>query len=122
MEGDEEAKKRLKVILETLSGSKTIDEAAAELGIKAAMFHRLRYEWLEESMKLLLPKPLGRPRRRVAVESAELERARKEIESIRDELKKAHVREELSVALPPVMTRGRETEKKTKRFRKKQGN
>jgi hypothetical protein len=41
-EGSEEAKRRLKGILEVLSGKKTIGEAGGAIGIGEAMFHRLK--------------------------------------------------------------------------------
>ena len=41
LEGSERAKARLKAILETLSGERSIPEVCEELGIQESMFHRV---------------------------------------------------------------------------------
>ena len=61
LEGSERAKTRLKAILETLSGERTIPEVCEELGIHESMFHRVRSEVLQTALDRLEPRPLGRP-------------------------------------------------------------
>ena len=61
LEGSEHAKIRLKVILETLSGQRTIPDACDELGIQESMFHQLRSEVLQTALGRLEPRPIGRP-------------------------------------------------------------
>ena len=63
LEGSERAKTRLKAILETLSGQRTIPDACEELGIQESMFHRVRSEVLQTALDRLEPRPLGRPPR-----------------------------------------------------------
>lgn len=47
LDGDPEQKERLQVVLETLSGGRTIRSACEQLGIGEAHFHRLRRRALE---------------------------------------------------------------------------
>src|SRR5208282_948018 len=61
LEGSERAKARLKAILETLSGARSIPEVCEELGINESMFHRVRSEVLQTALQRLEPRPLGRP-------------------------------------------------------------
>lgn len=58
------ARLRMRMILETLAGGRTIPEACRMLGIGEAMFHRIRDEALAASLAALEGKPLGRPRKR----------------------------------------------------------
>ena len=61
------AQARMRAILETVSGQKTIPEVCAELEIGEAMFHRIRAEALAAALEALEPKPMGRPRTATAV-------------------------------------------------------
>ena len=61
LDGSQRAKQRLEVILATIAGQLTIDQASEQLGIKPAMFYRLRTEVLEAGLARLEPRPIGRP-------------------------------------------------------------
>jgi hypothetical protein len=100
LEGSERAKARLKAILETLSGTRSIPEVCAELGIRESMFHRVRSEVLQTALGRLEPRPLGRPP--LETPSQELQAAELEAEILRmqREVKAAEVRRELAENLP----------------------
>ena len=66
LEGSDEAKKRLEVVLETIAGKIGIDEACETLDIGKTAFHKLRARVLQSALIDLEPKPLGRPRHEVA--------------------------------------------------------
>ena len=57
LDGSPRAKQRLEVILATIAGQLTIDQASEQLGIKPAMFYRLRTEVLEAGLARLEPRP-----------------------------------------------------------------
>ena len=100
LEGSERAKARLKAILETLSGQRSIPEVCQELGIQESMFHRVRSEVLQTALDRLEPRPLGRPPLPVSpqdVRSVELEAENRHLQL---ELKAAEVRRELAEKLP----------------------
>jgi hypothetical protein len=103
LEGSQRAKERLEVVLETIAGHMTIDQACQRLEIGQAMFHRLRTEVLEAALARLEPRPIGRPPRQTTPESlrrAELER---QIEELRSEVKIAAVREEIARVMPHLV-------------------
>jgi hypothetical protein len=61
LDGSEQAKERLEIILETIAEKCTISDACDRLGISEAMFFRLRMLVLQESLSRLEPRPAGRP-------------------------------------------------------------
>ncbi len=101
LDGSERAKTRLKAILETLSGQRSIPEVCEELGINESMFHRVRGEVLQTALDRLEPRPLGRPPL-PPPPPAEVRMANLEEENLRlqVELKAAEVRRELAEKLP----------------------
>lgn len=112
LEGSERAKARLKAVLETLAGQRTIPDACDELGIQESMFHKLRSEVLQTALGRLEPRPLGRPPQQPPHDPrlAELE---EENLRLRAELKAVEVRRELAENLPrlarPAMQPGKKT-------------
>lgn len=61
LEGSGQAKERLEVLLQTITGELTIEAACQCLGIRAARLHALRTEVLEAALAQLEPRPAGRP-------------------------------------------------------------
>ena len=57
LEGSEHAKERLEIILAMLSGELSVSAACEQLGIKAAMFYRLRTRVLQAGLSDLEPRP-----------------------------------------------------------------
>jgi hypothetical protein len=100
LEGSTHAKGRLKVILETLSGSKTIPQACAELGIQESMFHKLRGQVLQTAVDRLEPRPAGRKPHLTSAEVQRIEELEAELLQTRIDLKAAEIQRELAVALP----------------------
>jgi hypothetical protein len=102
LSGSELAKERLKMILETLEGVRTIGDACAELGVCESRFHALRSSWLQESLELLEPRRTGRPPKGApahdAERVAELEAA---LESLEARARHAELREEIRHILAP---------------------
>jgi hypothetical protein len=102
LEGSGRAKQRLEVILATIAGQMTIDQACSRLGIKPAMFCRLRTEVLEAGLARLEPRPMGRPRHVPTPEELRCAELSHELERLRSELKISEVREDVA----RVMRRG----------------
>ena len=76
LDGSLQAKERLEVILETIAGRLTIDQACQRLGVQEARFHRLRTEVLEASLARLEPRSAGRPPRQATRRRDPLRRTR----------------------------------------------
>ncbi len=102
LSGSELAKQRLKMILETLEGVRTIPEACAALAVCESRFHALRASWLQESLELLEPRRIGRPPKSAQAHDtqrvAELEVA---LESLEERARHAELREQIAHILAP---------------------
>lgn len=102
LEGSEEAKRRLRVILETVAGQREVADACEELGIGKTAFFELRKRVLQTSLADLEAKPVGRPARQVSPEDTEVERLMEENERLRTDLEISQVREEIALSMPEV--------------------
>jgi hypothetical protein len=93
LQGSAASKQRAEVILRTLTGSLSFEEASAVLGLTPQRLHTLRQEALQALVDRLEPRPMGRPRQS-ATTAAEPE------EALRRELEAARLREEIALILP----------------------
>jgi len=102
VEGSELARERLRAILASIAGAMTIEEACAALSVSPSRFHALREQFLADAVILLEPRRPGpAPKTAMEVEAqAELDRLRRENESLRFEATASKVREELAIAMP----------------------
>jgi len=100
LDGSERAKIRLKAILETLSGERSIPDVCEELGIQESMFHRVRSEVLQTALDRLEPRPLGRRPLENPPQDARVMELEEENLRLQMELKAAEVRRELAEKLP----------------------
>ena len=103
LESSAEAKERLKVVLETLTGSMSVAEARKRLDVSEQRFHQIREEALRGALAGLEPKPKGRPPKRAPEEDAELATAKEENRRLRIDLRAAQTREEIAVAMPHLL-------------------
>ena len=115
------AQARMRAILETVSGQKTIPEACAELGIGEAMFHRIRDHALAAGLDALEPKPIGRPRTATTTQSSVVAALQQENQDLKVELRAAAVRAEIAGSMPHLLTRKGRSEKKRQTTRRKKG-
>jgi hypothetical protein len=106
--GDEQAKERLKWILRTLLGLRTVQEALAALGIGRTYFAMLRTRALESAHGGLSPRPCGRPKRESAASVAELEALRRRVAELEHENAELQAR----LALAPVLAARRRSRPK----------
>lgn len=120
IDGSGRAKRKLRVILQTLAGEKNVPEACAELGVTRSRFHALRQAFLLDAVASLEPRNRGRPARRVSPEQARVEELERQNQTLAIELRAAQVREELAAVMPhlfknPPGTSGKGTGKKKRR-------
>ena len=99
--GSSRAKQRMRAILKTLSGEWTVPQACASLGLHEAHFHALRQKWMQESLQLLEPKPVGRPPQANEVAA---DAAQQRIEQLEQELALATARREVAEVLAASAT------------------
>lgn len=103
LEGSAAAKQRAKVILQTLHGDLRVQDACRLLGICEQRFHQLREEMLQAAVARLEARPAGRPRR--AAEPAEVQALKEQLVAKELELRVAHLREEIALAMPHLTVR-----------------
>ncbi len=115
LDGPEDLKWRLRVLLETILGSVSVAQACEELGVSESRLHELRRQALVGALGALMPRPPGRP------VTAETTTAREKdlearIHELEVDLQAALVRTELALAMPELFR-----SKKNRRHRKKTG-
>jgi hypothetical protein len=102
--GSDEARNRLRIILATLTGEKTIPDACAELRVGESRFHVLRNEFLAKGVESLEPRPLGRPPDPGPSEmERENLRLHRENEQLKLEVQAAQIREEIALVMPHIL-------------------
>jgi hypothetical protein len=124
LSGTAESKHRLRIVLETLMGDLTVEEACVELGVSEARFHELRQQALAGALSGLEPKRPGRPRQVVEpVETPREQQLRQEVDQLRVELQAARVRTEVALVMPHLLRDGEGKKKATsaKARRRKRG-
>ncbi len=93
--GPAQEKRRLEVILRTLSGECRVAEACEMLGVCESRFHALRHQALQAALDGLAPRPPGRPAAPPTAAPAGEDEARLELEA-------ARVGEEIALVLPAL--------------------
>jgi len=111
LDGPDEAKRRLRVILETVAGTRMIAEACAELGISEAAFHNLRRQAMEGAIESLAPRPAGRPRKDADPEQRRIRELEGQNLHLRMDLQAARLRTEIAVAMPHLLKKRGQVEK-----------
>lgn len=96
LQGSEHAKARTRIVLETITGKKSIRDACLELGIKEARFHEMRKQAVAGMVESLEPKAAGRPSNESPEESERIGDLEEKVKHLEDALKTAELREELA--------------------------
>ena len=99
--GSEQARERVKVVLQTMTGELRVQEACEKLQICEQRFDELRLEAIQAAVSSLEPKPTGRPARTTVVAPAEV-KLQARVAELEAELAVAIVRADLAAALPRV--------------------
>lgn len=105
--GSYSARQRLRVILQTLAGTLTVEEACAALGVKRSGFHKLRQQFLLRATSLLEPRPRGRRRPEPSEADIELAKLKQEVVQLKLDLKAQQIREEIALVMPHLLSNKR---------------
>lgn len=97
-------RRRVRVVLATLTGTLSIAEASAHLGIGRARFHTLRWQILGGAADAIRPRPRGRPRR-VDPTSAEVRALQARIAELELALHTTALRSEIALTMPFLLDR-----------------
>jgi hypothetical protein len=99
VEGSPEARQEMKVLLETITGAKTMEEACAALGVKKSHMFVLRERALAAAVAALEPRPLGRPPRTAQEDPSRTAELEEEVKRLNRELKATQLRLEVAQTL-----------------------
>jgi hypothetical protein len=100
LDGDPLTQQRLRVILQTVAGQLSVQDACEILDIREVRFHQLRQRALQGALDAIEPRPSGRPS--LQCSSAEAQRLRELEQKTLDlelQLHEAQVREEVALIL-----------------------
>ena len=111
--GSETAKRRAKVILETMTGRCRLKDACQRLGISEQRFHQLREEMMTAAVKALEPGQAGRPAYTPTPAEEQVAAMERQLQDKEVELRAAKAREEIALIMPEVKHEPADPEKKT---------
>jgi len=103
MDGSDEAKRRLRVILEAIGGKRSVASACEELDLSEARYYELERQALQAAVESLEPKPLGRPPEGGGEKDEKLAALEEEVKELRINLRAAQVREEIAIVMPHLL-------------------
>jgi hypothetical protein len=115
----EQARARLKVLLETITADKSMDGACRALSIEKSQLFKLRARMLEAAAAALEPGPVGRPPQTVDPQAARIAELEQQIKQLQVELEASRLRVELAQALPALTDENSPRRKKKARRRRK---
>lgn len=124
LDGSEGAKRKLRVILETLAGERTVEQACEALGMGPAAFYKLRERTLRDAVSSLEPRRRGRPKKEKSPEEQRIEELERKLFDAEFELQAARIREEIAAVMPHLLLdkdgnpRRKAGEKRGKRHRR----
>jgi len=105
LEGADADKHRLRIVLETISGDRSVEQACEELGVSASRFHELRREALQAALDGLAPGAAGRPKHEdPSADQERLKALERENRELMLELQASYTRTEIALAMPHVLT------------------
>jgi hypothetical protein len=102
IDAPKEEKRRVKIVLQTMTEELSVEEACRRLSIGPSRFHELRREVLEGALAGARPGRPGRPRKEESKEERKIRRLEGRIRDLEEELQLSLLRTELAVALPHV--------------------
>ena len=112
LEGPDETKERLRVILETIAGVCSVSEACRTLDLGKTAFSELRTRALEAALRSIEPRPAGRPAKVTSPEQSRVEGIVAENQTLRRDLAAAQLREEIALTMPHLRQSTKEASKK----------
>lgn len=118
LEGSRREKERLRAILGTLTGELEVEEACAQVGVSTTRFADMRRVALQAALASLAPGVPGRPRKRVAVESVEVAKLRRERDEALIGYRAEQVRTQIALVMPHLLVDPGDGKKVTARSRR----
>ena len=108
-EGSDLARRRMRLVLETIAGTKRVLAACAELGICEQRFEAIRQEIVQAGVAASELKPAGRPRKSSSLCDETIARLQDRIAELEAELQAATLKAELAATLPRLASGGKKS-------------
>jgi len=105
VDGSTLARTRMRVLLETIAGTKPVKDACVELDICEQMFERYRARAIEAAVAALELKPAGRPAKATSPDDEQIAELKERIA----ELEAATLKAELAATLPRLASAGKKS-------------
>lgn len=121
LDGSAESKRRLRVLLATLSGEVTLKDACARLGLGETRVLQLRELALQGALGALDPAPRGRPPKLPTADPERVATLEERLHELESDLKVERIRSDLAAADPRLLHYAAR-KKKARRRRKNGGN
>jgi len=102
-DGTAEQKRRVELILATITGDLGVDQACKQLGISPSRFAVLRTEVLQGALDAIAPGKPGRPAKVQSIDPEEHERLLREKRDLEIEARAAEVREAIALVMPELL-------------------
>jgi hypothetical protein len=100
LEGSEQARTRMRVVLETIAGKKRVLDACKELGICEQRFETIRQEAIQAGVTELELGQAGRPRKSSTEADQQIALLNKQIAELQAQLQATTIRAEMATTLP----------------------
>lgn len=101
----EDAKMKLKAILDSVAGATSIPEACVKLGISETRFYQLREDALFAALQSLEPAAMGRPRKENVFSEAEVDVLHKKIANLENDLVTSQTKTMIATTFPHLLKR-----------------
>ncbi|CAG0952374.1 hypothetical protein PLCT2_00270 [Planctomycetaceae bacterium] len=108
LSGPEEDKRRLRVILATITGELSIPQACIQLDGSESRLFDLRKQALEAALQGIKPGKPGRPSKEQSAEEQQIQELKQKAKDLEYQLYTRQVRDELLASLPHVLIRSNE--------------
>ena len=105
IEGPADLKERLRVVLATVMGEMTVEQACGQLSVCPSRLHEMRHQALEGALEGLVPGRAGRPPAVTAAKTDHEHALEQRVRELEAELRGALVRSELALAAPQLFRR-----------------
>jgi hypothetical protein len=102
-EGSEQARKRMQVFLQTISGELTVAQACEQLGLSEARFRELREQIVQAAVSSLEPKAPGRPPQQKSPEQQRIEELEAQVQELKIDLRASQIRAEIALVMPHLL-------------------
>jgi len=96
------AKERLRIILETIAGTRRLGDACRLLGVSPQRFHQLREEMMTAAVKALEPGQAGRPAHMPTLAEEQVLALEHQLADQEVELRAAKARDEIAIVMPKL--------------------